>query len=114
MKADINRLEHILLGITRIETSFASITYEGFLANQDKKDVMFANFAMIGEAATRISEEFRKSHPEVSWKRAIALRNILVHNYMAVDYSILWDTAMDDLPVLKKQVQKILEDISEK
>lgn len=35
------------------------------------------------------------------------------YNYMAVDYSIVWDTAMDDLPALKKQIQKILEDISE-
>ena len=49
-----------------------------------------------------------------SWKRSVAMRNVLIHNYMAVDYSIVWDTAMDDLPVLKKQIQKILEDISEK
>nr|WP_288610277.1 HepT-like ribonuclease domain-containing protein [uncultured Victivallis sp.] len=89
-------------------------TRREFICNQDKKDIVFANFAMIGEAAARISDDLRKAHPDVSWKRSIAMRNVLVHNYMAVDYSIVWDTAMDDLPVLKKQIQKILEEISEK
>ena len=84
MNPDINRLEHILKGISRVE------------------------------AAARISDGLRKAHPDVSWERSVAMRNVLIHNYMAVDYSIVWDTAMDDLPVLKKQIQKILEDISEK
>lgn len=56
----------------------------------------------------------RDKYPEVSWKNAVGLRNILVHDYVRVDYEVLWETAMNDLPVLKKQIQKILEDISEK
>lgn len=111
MNPDINRLEHILRGIARVEETL-NISYEDFIDNQDKKDILFANFAMIGEAAARISDELRKANPEVSWKRAIAMRNILVHNYMAVDYSIIWDTAKNDLPGLKKQIGKILEEIS--
>ena len=113
MNPDINRLEHILKGISRVEETL-TVSYDEFIRNQDKKDIVFANFAMIGEAAARISDDLRKAHPDVSWKRSIAMRNVLVHNYMAVDYSFVWDTAMDDLPVLKKQIQKILEDISEK
>lgn len=111
MNPDINRLEHILRSISRVEETL-TVSYDEFICNQDKKDIVFANFAMIGEAAARISDDLRKAHPDVSWKRSIAMRNVLVHNYMAV--SIVWDTAMDDLPVLKKQIQKILEEISEK
>ena len=39
---------------------------------------------------------------------------LLVHDYVKIDYKELWQTAKNDLPVLKKQIQKILEDISEK
>ena len=113
MNPDINRLEHILKSISRVEETL-TVSYDEFICNQDKKDIVFANFAMIGEAATRISDDLRKAHPDVSWKRSIAMRNVLVHNYLAADYSIVWDTAMDDLPVMKKQIQKILEEISEK
>ena len=113
MNPAINRLEHILKGISRVEEPL-TVSYDEFIRNQDKKDIVFANFAMIGEAAARISDGLRKAHPDVSWERSVAMRNVLIHNYMAVDYSIVWDTAMDDLPVLKKQIQKILEDISEK
>lgn len=110
-RSDLQRLEHILEHILKIENSLPS-SQTDFLGNEDKKAVLFAYMAVIGEAASRLTKELRQCYPEVHWQSAISLRNILVHDYSRVDYSILWDTAKEDLPVLKKQIQKILEEIS--
>ena len=73
MNPDINRLEHVLKDISRVEETL-TVSYGEFICNQDKKDIVFANFAMIGEAAARRSDDLRKAHPDVSWKHSIAMR----------------------------------------
>ena len=55
---------------------------------------------IIGEAAARVTIEFRSAHPVVPWPQIIAMRNRLVHGYDEVDLDVLWDTVQDDLPPL--------------
>jgi uncharacterized protein with HEPN domain len=50
----------------------------------------------------------RKRHPEVPWKQIIAVRYRIVHAYFDLDWQILWDTATDDIPELRRQVLDIL------
>ena len=113
MMSDAERLNHILERIGEIDESL-NVSFEEYSGNKDKQAALFAHLVIIGEAAGRLSRELRDKYPEVSWKNAVGLRNILVHDYVRVDYEVLWETAMNDLPVLKKQIQRILEDISEK
>lgn len=55
---------------------------------------------VIGEAASRLSAETRKSNPRIQWREIIALRNRLVHGYFTVDLDILWNIVQCDLPAL--------------
>ncbi|MBI4403936.1 MAG: DUF86 domain-containing protein [Deltaproteobacteria bacterium] len=55
---------------------------------------------IIGEAANRLSPQFRSQHPAVPWKKMIAMRNILIHMYEEVDVEELWATVKNDLPKL--------------
>ncbi len=112
MITDIERLKHILERINEIEASL-HVSYEDYMGNKDKQAALFAHLVIIGEAAGRLSEEIKKRYPEVSWKNAVGLRNILFHDYVRVDYDILWETAKQDLPILKRQIRNILEDTSE-
>src|SRR5258708_5263591 len=64
---------------------------------------------VIGEASSRLSEEFRRSHPEGSWGKAAGLRNIIVHEYWNLDWAILWTTIQEDVPVLRNIAFAILE-----
>lgn len=62
---------------------------------------------IIGEAASKISKEFKDQHTEVPWQDIIGMRNHLVHVYFDIDLDILWDTVNKDLPVLIKVLQKL-------
>lgn len=57
---------------------------------------------VIGEAARRVSAEYKTRHPTVPWSAIIGMRHKVVHDYLAVDYDIVWQTATQDLPELTK------------
>jgi len=63
----------------------------------------------IGEAATQVSPEFRKKHPHVDWDEMIGMRHRLVHGYRKINYERVWSTLTIDLPLLVKQLDKLLE-----
>jgi uncharacterized protein with HEPN domain len=57
-----------------------------------------------------LSKEFAKQHPEVEWVDIVAFRNIAVHEYFDVDWSIVWVAATKDAPDLPGKVARILEE----
>lgn len=63
---------------------------------------------ITGEAARRVSAEFRAQHPEIPWAGFIGLRNRLIHGYDAVDYDALWKIVAGDLPPLIQSLQELL------
>jgi uncharacterized protein with HEPN domain len=65
---------------------------------------------VIGEAARKVSGEFRDQHPEIPWRKIVGMRHRIVHDYMQVDEDILWQVVTDDLPSLLPQLEKILPD----
>jgi uncharacterized protein with HEPN domain len=62
----------------------------------------------IGEAARNVTEEYKKSHPQVPWTKVIGMRHKVVHDYMEVDYDIVWDVATVELPALEKPLSAML------
>lgn len=64
---------------------------------------------LIGEAATRLPEEWRGAHSEVPWHEIIALRNVLIHGYDIVMPEILWDVATGDVPKLRNVLSGLVE-----
>ena len=80
-----------------------------FLASELHKAATLQKLTMIGEAAARLSHAFREAHPQVEWRDIIAFRNIAVHAYFAVQWDIVWATAAEDVPVLRRQILEILQ-----
>jgi uncharacterized protein with HEPN domain len=101
-------LRHILDAIQRIQEYITGISYDQFLGNVLLQDGVVRQLEIIGEAATRISVEFRDTHPGTEWGKMIGMRNRLIHVYFEVDLSIIWDTVQTDLPSLKQQIAQIL------
>ena len=63
---------------------------------------------IIGEAASKVSEQLRAEHPEVPWRQIVAMRHILVHDYFDTDFGEVWNVVTTDLPGLKKNVTRII------
>ena len=67
---------------------------------------------VIGEAATRVPEDFRRRYPEVPWRDVADLRNRLIHGYDAIDFDRLWTIIEQDLPTLIGQLESIARERS--
>lgn len=79
-------------------------------ANEDLRMVVAHLVQSVGEAAAHVSASTRESHPEVAWKRITGIRHRIVHDYMHVDYDVLWEVATRDLPRLIAQLEGIVPD----
>lgn len=77
--------------------------------NEEKLSAVLYQFVDLGEAARRLSDEIRVAHPEVPWRQIIAMRNLITHGYDQVDEAKLWQAIATDLPVLRPQLEAILD-----
>lgn len=63
---------------------------------------------VVGEAATQVPADFRVLHPDLPWREASSMRNLLIHGYDIIRIDILVNTIRDDLVPLARQLQAIL------
>ena len=68
---------------------------------------------IIGEAARRVSAPYMAAHPEIPWRKVIGQRNILAHEYGQIDHTLLYKTAVEDVPTLIAQLQVLLPPLEE-
>ena len=65
------------------------------------------NLTQIGELVTKISEETKNLNSNIPWKEISGMRNKIVHDYFSINLNIVWDTIQNDLPNLKKNMDKL-------
>lgn len=78
--------------------------------NKDRMLVLsiIKNVEIIGEAASKVTEETRGKCSDISWLDIIGMRNHLIHVYFDIDLDIVWDTVKDDIPNLIKQIEPLI------
>jgi uncharacterized protein with HEPN domain len=64
---------------------------------------------IIGEAASRITQEFRDDTPQITWQAIIGTRNFIIHAYFQIDKEILWNTLEEHIPSLIVELENLLE-----
>ncbi len=69
--------------------------------------------AIIGEAASRVSNDLRLRHAQIAWTQIISLRNRLIHGYDAVDMDILWHILQEELPELMTKLERLVSSETE-
>ncbi|WP_069791972.1 DUF86 domain-containing protein [Cyanobacterium sp. IPPAS B-1200] len=104
-------LGHILLETSFILDASKDIDKETFLQNPVLTRAIIRSLEIIGEATKRLSNDFRTKYPQISWKEMAGMRDILIHEYFGVDYNLVWDVIMDDIPTLEKEIQAILKEL---
>ena len=63
---------------------------------------------VIGEAARRVSSQFRERHPQIPWDAIAGMRSKIVHDYMNVDEDIVWDSVTQELQPLIEELKKVV------
>ena len=109
---DVDRLNHVLDAIEKIETYLLGFDLEMFERNSLTIDAVVRNIEIIGEATTCLDRGLKAQYPNVEWRFATAIRNRLIHGYFDIDAKIIWNTTQNDLPKLKTEIEKILENLS--
>ncbi len=107
MTGDDAFLRHILDAISEIE-EFTADGKTAFDASRLIQRGVERNLEIIGEAAKRLSEPVRSSHPDVPWRAMAGLRDILSHAYHRVDSDLVWQTVAEAVPKLRTAVEAIL------
>ncbi len=101
-------LEDMQLAMSRIAEYLRGYDYKRFKRDYKTVDAVIRNFEIIGEASRSLSEIIKNKYPEVPWKEMYYLRNRVLHEYFGVDHEIIWDIAVNHLPVNKFQIDSIL------
>ena len=83
-------------------------TFEQLVADKRTYYSVMKNVEIVGEAAYMLTKAFKRTHPEVPWKTVQGMRHVLVHDYAGIDDKELYNTAVNDIPVLRRQVEQFL------
>lgn len=108
MRSDQLYLWDILEAADCIERFLQDATESRFMNDELLRSAVLHKLTIIGEAAARVSPSLREHSPEIAWADIIGFRNIVVHAYFSVDWRIVWTTALDDLPPLRRQIHALL------
>lgn len=101
-------LSDILSSIYKIKVYTENYTFETFIEDSKTIDAVIRNFEIIGEAANRLPEDFKAMHNEINWFRLRGFRNRIVHDYMGIDFQIVWILIENDLDQLSTEISVIL------
>jgi len=101
-------VEDILEAIRRIRSYTAGLDEAAFAASPITIDAVVRNLEIIGEAAARLPEDVKSVVDGVEWRKIVALRNILAHEYFGVNTAILWDVVVHKLEPLERGCRTML------
>lgn len=99
--------------IELIEVYTKNITFDYLKKDQAKQDAIVRRLEIIGEAVKNIPLAFRSKHSEVPWRKVAGFRDKITHAYFGINIERIWIVIEKELPLLKKQVQKILSEIGD-
>jgi uncharacterized protein with HEPN domain len=104
-------LQDILDAVNDIESFVDSMTYEEFIKDRKTLNAVVRSIEIIGEASKNIPETIKIKHKELPWKQMAGMRDKLIHAYFGIDVETLWKAVKDNIPPLKKSIQKALKDL---
>jgi uncharacterized protein with HEPN domain len=107
MRSDSLRLRDILDAIAAIQRHVPA-TRDEFDRSETIRSHILLHVQIIGEAASKLSEQLKDQNPQVPWKSITRMRNIIAHVYFGIDWREVWQVAVKDILELRAQIEAIL------
>lgn len=85
-------------------------TLDEIASNEKTLAAALYAITILGEAARRVSQEFREKYPRIPWQQITGIRSVIVHDYQRVDKNEIWIVCTRDVPALIPQLEEILKD----
>jgi len=108
MRHDEATLLDIAQAARRIAAFVDGVNETEFVANAEKHWAVVSQLLVIGEAVTRLSDDFKSSHRQIEWSRIAGMRNRLIHGYDKIRWELVWQTATTYVPELLRYIEPIL------
>jgi len=80
------------------------------MANAMLRSAVLHKLTVIGEAASKISPELKARYPHIEWGDITGFRNYVIHAYFSVDWEIVWNAAIAEVPILQQQIERIIKE----
>lgn len=96
--------------IEKVEKYTFNVDYNSFSKNEEKVNATILALGQIGELVRNLNKDFIDKYSNIKWRQIKGMRNRLIHDYDGINVQIVWDTITYDIPVLKKQLNKILNE----
>jgi uncharacterized protein with HEPN domain len=107
-------LQHILDEVEYLLISSQNLNKEDFLNDETLKRAFTRSLEIIGEASKNLAQTFKDNYTEIPWRRMAGIRDKLIHEYFGVDYDIVWNAVVNEIPDLKCKLEKIMKTLEEK
>ncbi|MDP3359825.1 MAG: DUF86 domain-containing protein [Lutibacter sp.] len=101
-------LRHILDECSYLITVSKNLEFDTFIENETLKRAVIRSLEIIGEATKKIPPDFKIKRQLIPWKNMAGMRDRLIHDYMGVNYAIVWDVIINKIPDLHKQISVVL------
>lgn len=102
-------LDDILQSCDLIAKYIQGKSKENFEQDYELQDAVIRRLEIIGEAVKHLPQNFRDKYPEVAWRKATGMRDILIHAYDEVETEQVWLTITEIIPSLKKEIELIIQ-----
>ena len=106
--SDRIRLQHMLDAAQEALEFVSGRNREDLNTDRMLLRALIKDIEIIGEAANKVSEEYKNNTPNLPWQDIIDMRNRLIHVYFRINLNIVWQTVKDDLPFLIKELNEII------
>jgi len=93
-------IQDIIESAQKILDYTKGLTYEEFKSDSMRVDAVIRNFEIIGEAANRLPDQIKDELPNIDWHKIRGFRNRVAHDYMGINYFIVWQIREEFLPDL--------------
>lgn len=105
-EADIVYLAHMLECAGRID-EYVGGDEARFRTSRLIQDAVVRNLQTLAESSQRLTDAIKASEPDVPWRAIAGFRNILVHDYLAIDVDAVWLVVDQELPPLQVALQRM-------